>query len=926
MARIKSSYELACERIIVPKKKMQIKETENDDDFKMPEFVECWKHPDGPQEYETIILEEDGSNGTVSLIEQYDALSQKRPLVKESQEVRKEKPIYSEMKVQESYRVNFDLSNNPGVHWYGHFTSYAGFSRMNRAFAFGLSNRGIRVRTDIQESSVDVNGETENQLRKMEQTYLPDNAPKVFGATVPLSMFHNGKKILYTMMETSCTLHKDYVGKLNLFDEIWVPTNFAKDLFKKNGVHPPIHIMPLGVDVNRYTPTRKVFNFKSSEDDELVEGDFVFLSVFKWGYRKGYDILLKAFMEEFSFKDRVRLLLVSRAEAFNNPNQIVNDFNGIRQSVNKSDEELPRIDLYDKEINERDMPSVYGAADAFVLVSRGEGFGLPYCFLQGTQINTSIGLKNIEDIELGDSVITHTGDSKLVNELHKNVVKTSFGKVETMLGGEISGTSNHAFWHVGKPKKKDYKNKGIHLCDFLDNVKPEWTRIHDIKKGDYLLRPIRKDWNTEVLKIDVRDYCKNENLIEDGDRICSKFSNGPITNQKIADLAGVSKRQVEHYKQDGRLSARASREIALVMDKLDVGVQKSYITRKIEVNEKFAKLLGYYCAEGNPLSNNSGIEFSFHSKEIDYHTEVCYLVDKCFGSTTKITKRCNKHVTTVRVCNSLLAQLFVSLVGRGSHNKKVPEIILRSNKKVIQAFLNGYINGDGHSNENIVSITTASESLAKEFQSLLLDQGEICSFRKDTRDLYNCTIGSGGKSDWIEKDYRTHKSNKRWNVWKNPDYIFIPVKSVKIYKDEQTVYNFDVDDNHSYIANNFAVHNCEAGASGMPVIASNCSGHSDFLNESNSFLVEPDGYTTAQTTGHMSKLAKHCRFYEDQQFPEFGRDAIEQTKRHMRYVYENYDASLDKADKLREDLVKNYTWDKAVDRVYRRVLELNGVK
>jgi len=497
MARIKSSYELACERIIVPKKKMQIKETENDDDFKMPEFVECWKHPDGPQEYETIILEEDGSNGTVSLIEQYDALSQKRPLVKESQEVRKEKPIYSEMKVQESYRVNFDLSNNPGVHWYGHFTSYAGFSRMNRAFAFGLSNRGIRVRTDIQESSVDVNGETENQLRKMEQTYLPDNAPKVFGATVPLSMFHNGKKILYTMMETSCTLHKDYVGKLNLFDEIWVPTNFAKDLFKKNGVHPPIHIMPLGVDVNRYTPTRKVFNFKSSEDDELVEGDFVFLSVFKWGYRKGYDILLKAFMEEFSFKDRVRLLLVSRAEAFNNPNQIVNDFNGIRQSVNKSDEELPRIDLYDKEINERDMPSVYGAADAFVLVSRGEGFGLPFC---------------------------------------------------------------------------------------------------------------------------------------------------------------------------------------------------------------------------------------------------------------------------------------------------------------------------------------------------------------------------------------------------------------------------------------------EAGASGMPVIASNCSGHSDFLNESNSFLVEPDGYTTAQTTGHMSKLAKHCRFYEDQQFPEFGRDAIEQTKRHMRYVYENYDASLDKADKLREDLVKNYTWDKAVDRVYRRVLELNGVK
>jgi hypothetical protein len=183
---------------------------------------------------------------------------------------------------------------------------------------------------------------------------------------------------------------------------------------------------------------------------------------------------------------------------------------------------------------------------------------------------------------------------------------------------------------------------------------------------------------------------------------------------------------------------------------------------------------------------------------------------------------------------------------------------------------------------------------------------------------------SGERSNWIEKDYRVKKKNKRWNVWKNSEYIFIPVKDVEIYEDEQTVYNFDVDDNHSYIANNFAVHNCEAGASGLPVIASNCSGHSDFLNESNSFLVEPDGYATAETNGSLNKLAKHCRFYEDQKFPNFGRDAIEQTKKHMRYVFENYnDEPLEKATKLRDDLVENYTWKMAVDRVHRRVIELN---
>jgi hypothetical protein len=167
------------------------------------------------------------------------------------------------------------------------------------------------------------------------------------------------------------------------------------------------------------------------------------------------------------------------------------------------------------------------------------------------------------------------------------------------------------------------------------------------------------------------------------------------------------------------------------LEKHDVGIQKSYINRHIEVNEDFAKLLGYYCAEGNPLGKNSGIELSFHSKEVDYHSEVVYLIKECFGASAQVTQRHSKHVTTVRACNCLLSQLFVSLVGRGSHNKIIPEIILRSSKSVIQAFLNGYINGDGHSNEDIVSITTASESLAREFQSLLLDQGEVCSFNQD---------------------------------------------------------------------------------------------------------------------------------------------------------------------------------------------------
>jgi len=54
MVKMKSAYELACERTIVPKPKPKMKSPDNEnDDFEMPEFVECWKHPDGPQEYQS---------------------------------------------------------------------------------------------------------------------------------------------------------------------------------------------------------------------------------------------------------------------------------------------------------------------------------------------------------------------------------------------------------------------------------------------------------------------------------------------------------------------------------------------------------------------------------------------------------------------------------------------------------------------------------------------------------------------------------------------------------------------------------------------------------------------------------------------------------------------------------------------------------
>ena len=62
--------------------------------------------------------------------------------------------------------------------------------------------------------------------------------------------------------------------------------------------------------------------------------------------------------------------------------------------------------------------------------------------------------------------------------------------------------------------------------------------------------------------------------------------------------------------------------------------------------------------------------------------------------------------------------------GRRAHQKHVPQIIRRSSKQIVSAFLRAYFDGDG-TVTNLVSCTTASEKLAEQIQLLLLNYGII---------------------------------------------------------------------------------------------------------------------------------------------------------------------------------------------------------
>lgn len=351
---IKSAYEKACERKLPSNfaKEIQRQQVIDSDLFGgIPDFVGNNSKPS--HEYGESFVE---NNKTKSQI--------KPP--HEMEDNPDEQILQSEI-----MEKNEDQIKPPQCHWSGNFTSYSGFARMNRTAAIGLTNKGMNVRLDMDKCPIDINSATLEALKNMAKMPISSSAPKVFGATVPLNGMHNGHKIAYTMIENSQTLHPDYIGKMNTFNEIWVPTNYNKKLFKDNNIFPKVWVMPLGVDTKRYTPNA----LKS--DLKLKLKDFTFISVFKWNHRKGWPLLLRAYLEEFGSDDNVSLLLVSRTDIVHKLQTIIDDFNGLKKGINKTEADLPHVTLYDKLIKEREMPGLYKNANCFVLPSYGEGFNLP---------------------------------------------------------------------------------------------------------------------------------------------------------------------------------------------------------------------------------------------------------------------------------------------------------------------------------------------------------------------------------------------------------------------------------------------------------------------------------------------------------------------------------------------------------------------
>ncbi|PYQ67156.1 MAG: hypothetical protein DMF54_05345 [Acidobacteria bacterium] len=170
------------------------------------------------------------------------------------------------------------------------------------------------------------------------------------------------RKVGFTMLEVD-GFPSEWVRQANRMDEVWVPSEFNRQGFVDSGVKRPIRRIPLGVDPNYFHPgIRGVPN---------PNGEFVFLSNFEWGERKEPWLLLRAFNDEFTARDPVRLVckIINKDPEVHVRREIAN------LRLKESGGKISFV--YNREFPYYQLGAFYRSADCFISAGRGEGWDMP---------------------------------------------------------------------------------------------------------------------------------------------------------------------------------------------------------------------------------------------------------------------------------------------------------------------------------------------------------------------------------------------------------------------------------------------------------------------------------------------------------------------------------------------------------------------
>ena len=405
------------------------------------------------------------------------------------------------------------------------------------------------------------------------------------------------------------------------------------------------------------------------------------------------------------------------------------------------------------------------------LMNAGRELGqLSACFLGDQEIITPEGYKKIKDIEINNLVLTSDG-------LYRRVIDKFVRRDYSILKIKIS--------KLPSPTLKVTKEHPIlGLKNGEDKIR--WIKAEDLKKGDYVVISYPK-YEIDVNEINLDDYIKDIKILEKGDLI----EKGIVRERSIKN---------EGERIDYRTIA---------------------IKNTIKIDKKFLRFIGYYISEGN-IDKSGGIRFTFNVNENEKIDDLRNLIVEIFGIEPSIKKSNHGNWITLRFFSILIANFLENLIGINFKNKKLLNWMLTLPIDKQEELIKGIFLGDGflykEKRKFNSGLTLANKTLMYQIYQILLRSGVVPSIRvfkhklskNETYriDIKNDDVDFIRKVFGIKGEYDENFSRKVYKL--KEGYLLFPITEIKKVKKEKgyRVYNLEVEEKHTYVANFVGVHNC----------------------------------------------------------------------------------------------------------------------
>ncbi|NLD91757.1 MAG: glycosyltransferase [Fibrobacter sp.] len=157
---------------------------------------------------------------------------------------------------------------------------------------------------------------------------------------------------------------RDYMN--STVDEVWVYTHYLKKCYVNSGVdEKKIVTVPLGIDPDVFKPGAEPLRTMV----DLSNGRYTFFFNGGATLRKGVDILVNAYLNEFSVSDNVCLVIKDSCAYAKNLSARIEELS------KRTD--IAKIIYLNVNVDHYELPSLYAACDCYVHPYRAEGYGLP---------------------------------------------------------------------------------------------------------------------------------------------------------------------------------------------------------------------------------------------------------------------------------------------------------------------------------------------------------------------------------------------------------------------------------------------------------------------------------------------------------------------------------------------------------------------